>query len=1127
VALQADIVRLSAIVFTDIVGYSAAVHRDAGLGKRWLDRSRAVVRKQVGLHGGREIETAGDSFLLLFESTTTALGCLADIQRGIVQANRQSGGDPPVQLRASIHLGDVEMRGTGVYGDGVNIAARILPHSPEGGVAFSDVVARQLRNRISVPTQSIGSPALKNISQLIEIFVLDAAAIAGVSISPAARSAATPAAVHPALYNTRSDKNAGPEKNAPSLIWKFEHAEFDERALELTVGGEPVELEKKPLEVLRHLLWHAGEVVTRDELLDAVWPGRILSESVINKCISRLREVLKDDDQHIIKTAHGYGYRLVAEVKIEHPKSSPLPAPRFDFKPGDSPPLRPQWKLKERLGTGGHGEAWLAEHEKTREKRVYKFAFDDQALVALKREITLYRLLHDTLGERPDFVRIIDWNLSEAPCFTEAEHVEGGNLIGWSERQGGIGHVPFPTRIELAAQIADTLAAAHSVGVLHKDLKPSNVLVEERNGRPAIQLMDFGSGGVINPQKLDELGITRLGFTQVVGEDNTTSGTPLYLPPEVIAGHPTTVQGDIYALGVILYQLVIGDLKKPLAPGWELEVEDEFLREDIAEAAHGNPHRRIPDALILAKRLRSLEQRRTERNQQREQKEKEQQALKAAEQTRHENEKLRARRTGLIAAVVALLFGLAASGKLYYDARIAKLTAQKEAAEAKALSDFLQWDLLKAINSDTSDTRALTASKALLDAGVAQINERLASQPVVAVKVRESFADAYQVLGFPAEGAKLDHESVEQAKRALDIDAPEALEVAAAMTGSSYVSFNEGELRYQTKVYELARKRWAADDVRRLWVENDMANMLVQRGDYPGALALRLETEKSLETADRKADDYRSIKGSSDEWFARYYWGMGELGEAERRYRAGIDEQLRAPSPKIGAIAWLRQQLGEVLMDSGRLAEAESLLTDAVKGNQDMYDSKNFSRREAEIALGELRSLQGRTTEAQALVDPIVSQVIAAATIGAAGDELRITDVAAYLYLPTGEFAKAEGVLRLVIARNEAAVPADSLDLARDRIALAAVLAEQSRTTEAVEQMKRIPAATLAKLEIAAPDRIKLRRTQGLLALAQSRRDEAIAKLAEAAQLAEQVFTEKGFWTIRLREELVTAQARH
>ena len=116
--------------------------------------------------------------------------------------------------------------------------------------------------------------------------------------------------------------DCGPDRERPAgdphaRRWRFGNSVLDERSLVLSVGGAPVKLERKPLEALLFLLEHAGELVTKDELLEAIWPGRILSETSLAKCIGRVREVLGDDAQDIIKTVHGYGYRLVMPVQME------------------------------------------------------------------------------------------------------------------------------------------------------------------------------------------------------------------------------------------------------------------------------------------------------------------------------------------------------------------------------------------------------------------------------------------------------------------------------------------------------------------------------------------------------------------------------------------------------------------------------------------------------------------------------------------------------------------------------------------------------------------------------------------------------------------------------------------
>ncbi len=279
-------------------------------------------------------------------------------------------------------------------------------------------------------------------------------------------------------------------------------------------------------------------------------------------------------------------------------------------------PGRPHWLLEERLGEGGFGEVWRASHEKTKEKRAFKFCFDPQRVRGLQREVVLFRLLKETLGARDDIAQILDWQFDEAPYFLEVEHTEGGDLAHWAQEHGGLTEVPLETRLEIAAEIATALAAAHGVGVLHKDVKPANILISENadTGEPHAVLTDFGIGLVTDRDALVDSGVTIAGFTKTLVSSSSGSGTgtPVYMAPEVLEGRPATIQSDIYSLGVVLYQLLAGDFSRVVAPGWERGVEDELLREDIAACVDGDPERRLVGAGDLVRRLRNLDERRAE-----------------------------------------------------------------------------------------------------------------------------------------------------------------------------------------------------------------------------------------------------------------------------------------------------------------------------------------------------------------------------------------------------------------------------------------------------------------------------------------------------------------------------------
>src|SRR5580698_4050161 len=162
----------------------------------------------------------------------------------------------------------------------------------------------------------------------------------------------------------------------PAWRWRFDKTCFDEASLLLTIDNQPVELERRPLDLLALLLAHAGEVVTKEEILDTIWPAREVTEASLTKCVARLRLALGDTDHAIIRTVHGYGYRFAAKVTVEETAAAPAPPASAAFAPGDPVPHRRNWRLAERLGTGGYGDAWLGEQPLTHERRVFKFAHD-------------------------------------------------------------------------------------------------------------------------------------------------------------------------------------------------------------------------------------------------------------------------------------------------------------------------------------------------------------------------------------------------------------------------------------------------------------------------------------------------------------------------------------------------------------------------------------------------------------------------------------------------------------------------------------------------------------------------------------------------------------------------------
>jgi serine/threonine protein kinase/DNA-binding winged helix-turn-helix (wHTH) protein len=494
------------------------------------------------------------------------------------------------------------------------------------------------------------------------------------------------------LKNSKSMASNAFQGGSPAAcgrVWSFADCEFDDARLELRVRCAPVELELKPLEVLQQLLLHAGEVVSKEQLLDSVWPGLMVVDGSLATAVSKLRKALGDTEAPVVLTVPRVGYRLGVPVHSRPAVPEPFDS-ALDCEAGEPVPGRRQWRLVRPFAAPETRQVWLAENPKTREQRVFKFASKDTQLRHLKREVTVSRFLREALGPRADFVRLLEWSFDAQPYCIESEY-GGLNLAEWAEAQGGLTNVPLQTRLDLLKNMATAVAAAHQAGVIHKDLKPSNILVDARaNGDRQVKVADFGSASLIEPEKLREFGITNLGETQTAGPRSSyLTGTLLYLAPEVLSGNAPTAAADIYALGVMLYQIVIGDFRKPLSPGWESDVADPVLREDIAEAACGDPARRLRSASEFASRLEKLEQRRAEH-------EKLQRAKEREEFTRRKMADARARRPWMVFAAVALAIAITLSFTLYRrvfssnprSMSVAVLPFQNAASDSSI--DFLQ-----------------------------------------------------------------------------------------------------------------------------------------------------------------------------------------------------------------------------------------------------------------------------------------------------------------------------------------------------------------------------------------------------------------------------------------------------
>jgi adenylate cyclase len=192
--------RLAAIMFTDMVGYSALAQRNEAIALELLQEHRRLLRSIFPKHRGSEIKTIGDGFLVEFSSALEAVECGIEIQEAIAKRNSANPPQGLFQVRIGIHLGDIVRGENDVVGDGVNIAARIEPLAGPGGICISQQVFDQVEKRFTKSLTSMGAVTLKNIIQPLHIYWVE---YAGVTSGP------------PTLV--QADKHSGTDKSIAVL----------------------------------------------------------------------------------------------------------------------------------------------------------------------------------------------------------------------------------------------------------------------------------------------------------------------------------------------------------------------------------------------------------------------------------------------------------------------------------------------------------------------------------------------------------------------------------------------------------------------------------------------------------------------------------------------------------------------------------------------------------------------------------------------------------------------------------------------------------------------------------------------------------------------------------------------
>ncbi len=758
------------------------------------------------------------------------------------------------------------------------------------------------------------------------------------------------------------------------------------------------------------------------------------------------------------------------------------------------------YRVVARIGQGGMGEVYLAERADG--------AFEQKvALKLIKRGMDSAEIVRRFLNERqilarldhPGIARLLDGGSSAdgRPYFV-MEHVEGEPLLAYCART-----VPsVEERVRLIREIAEAVDAAHQRLVVHRDLKPSNILLT-RDGR--VKLLDFGIAKLTGETAGTIL--TRL---------ESRALTPAYAAPEQILGEPVTTATDVYALGVLLYQLLTGRLpherEARALPALVAELESETLTRAstavralpalqakalgiddpvrvsrrlagdldtiLTRALERDPARRYRSAAAFAEDLeRFLEGR----------------PIHARPVTAHYRFGKWVRRNRVLAGAAALVLlslsvGLAVS---LWQARVAR----QETRRAERIRDFLISIFLAADPSVAQGSEA--TARQLLARGGQRVGEELKDDPGIQADLLGMIAHVENELGLSQ--AALDH-----ARQGLAALGPKRsaytlrqgnlrFEEGSALLSMSQVEqaihpFEEaiallsarlepGELKLTTakvelassyfnlrhyeravtlleEVYEERKRAYGEEDPDAGWHLVQLANALREAMRWEEAEAAY---RRGVSVMVRAWGDRHPATADGRVSLGSHLALLGELGEAEIEVQRGLGAQREILPPGHPVLPRSLIQLGRIYYQLGRFEESEGAVAEALS----LLPAGQWSRGVCLRQIGLIRLAQGRPAEAVPYFDEAASLLRAQFGEGSVREQQVLANRGFARGL-LGEVPEGETSLRTAIARIDEQAGARAVEALLPRRQLGQLLLAAGRPAEAAEVLSALRERELA-----------------------------------------------------------------
>jgi len=731
-----------------------------------------------------------------------------------------------------------------------------------------------------------------------------------------------------------------------------------------------------------------------------------------------------------IASAPGAGTEI--DVTVPLPEPAPEEAPAADDL--SRPRFIGPYRLLEEIGTGAMATVYLAEEPEPLGRRValklhrgplparretLRFKAEQQALA---------RLHHPAVAEVHE-ARTTE----EGDLYIVMEYVPGLPVTEHCDRQG----LGLDRRLELFAAICDGVQHAHRKGVLHRDLKPSNVLVMEQDGRAVPKVIDFGVAKGIDRQLADD----------TVWTAEELVGTPAYLAPEALTGGEIDIRSDVYALGVILYELLTGVLPVEAGDrgiaGWiealrrgVVPAPSRRLRSlDVDTAAEVARHRGFDDASRLRRRLAGdldrmslkalavdpaeryptvdalgQEVRRALRGE----------PIEAgAPGALYRMSRFARRHRPLVISaalvILALAMGLAAT-------TLQARRARQEAMRADAVALFLE-DLFKA--SDPRQARGEPpGSRELLRRGTERLGKELRGQPLLRARLLDTLGGIHTDLGLYDEARPLLTEALALRER---LRGPRDPEVADTLVRLGFLA----QLSGKGDAMPLFQRALAIREARLGPEEPEVASVLNNLGT---ALAAKGRFDDAEATLRRALALQERLWGGLDPRVAKTLHNLGGIAyyrqripEAERLLeRALAIREATLPGDDLD-LAGSREALALLRRKQGRLAEAAQLLERLAATAEKVYGPEHPNTARILLNLGLARKDLRQDAPARRNLERALA--IGERIFGPESPKITLTLVAlASLHIQHGRYAEARPLYRRLLALRERGAAYDDWD---------------------------------------------------------------------------------------------------